>query len=53
MGKTILGIDIGYDNLKLALVKDGRVKKSATVPMPRSLLREEWNDCVSQSGYER
>lgn len=40
MGKTILGIDIGYDNLKLALVKDGRVKKSATVPMPRNLLRE-------------
>ncbi len=39
MAKTILGIDIGYDNLKLALVKDGRVKKHAIVPMPKNLLR--------------
>ena len=28
MGKSILGVDIGYNSLKLALVKDGRVKKA-------------------------
>ena len=40
MGKSILGVDIGYDSLKLALVKDGKVKKAATVPMPKSLVRD-------------
>ena len=40
MGKTILGVDIGYDSMKLALVKDGKVKKAVTVAMPKNLLRE-------------
>lgn len=40
MAKPILGIDIGYDNLKLALVKNGTVKKTVCVPMPKNLMRE-------------
>ena len=40
MGKSILGVDIGYNSLKLALVKDGRVKKAVTVAMPKNLLRQ-------------
>ena len=40
MAKTILGIDIGHDMLKLALVKGDVVKKTATIPMPVNLLRE-------------
>ena len=40
MAKTYLGIDIGNDMLKLALVKDGNVKKTASLPMPMNLLRE-------------
>ena len=40
MAKTYLGIDIGHDMLKLALVKGGAVKKTATAPMPLNLLRE-------------
>lgn len=40
MAKSIVGIDIGYDSLKLALCTNGRVKKSACVPMPQNLMRE-------------
>ena len=40
MAKTILGIDIGYDSLKLALVTGNRVKKTAVVPMPQKLVKE-------------
>ena len=40
MAKTILGVDIGHDQLKLALVKSGRVLKTASAPMPENLLRE-------------
>ena len=40
MAKTILGVDVGYDNLKLALVSGGIVKKAVTVPMPRNLIRD-------------
>ena len=40
MAKTILGIDIGYDNLKLALVSGGLVKKAVSVPMPRNMVRD-------------
>ena len=40
MAKTMVGVDIGYDSMKLALVSGGRVKKSAVVPMPQNLLRE-------------
>ena len=28
MAKTVLGIDVGYDSLKLALVKGRQVKKT-------------------------
>lgn len=39
MAKTILGVDIGHDQLKLALVKGDRVLKTATAQMPENLLR--------------
>ena len=39
MAKAVLGIDVGYDSLKLALVKGKQVKKTAIVPMPNSLVR--------------
>ena len=40
MAKTYLGIDIGHDIMKLALVKGGVVKKTASASMPVNLLRE-------------
>lgn len=40
MAKTILGIDIGTDSMKLALCQGGRVKKAVSVPMPVNLVRE-------------
>ena len=40
MKKTILGVDIGHDQLKLALVKGSHVLKTASVPMPENLLRD-------------
>lgn len=40
MAKSILGIDIGYDNMKLAVVSRGRVKKTVCLSMPKNLLRE-------------
>ena len=40
MAKTILGIDVGYDQLKLALVSGGEVLKTASAPMPSKLVRE-------------
>lgn len=40
MAKTILGIDMGYDSLKLALVSGGKVKKAVCVPMPNAMVRE-------------
>lgn len=40
MSKTILGVDIGSDSLKLALVSAGQVKKSAIVPIPKSLVKD-------------
>ena len=39
MAKAVLGIDVGYESLKLALVKGRQVKKTAVVPMPNSLIR--------------
>ena len=36
----ILGIDIGYDTLKLALVSGRQVKKTAIASMPRRLMRD-------------
>ena len=38
--KTLLGIDMGYDTLKLALCRSGTVRKVASAPMPQNLLRE-------------
>ena len=40
MAKTLLGIDVGTDSLKLALVTGRRVKKTAIVPMPVNLVKE-------------
>ena len=40
MAKTILGVDIGHDRLKLALVRGTHVLKTVKVPMPENLLRE-------------
>ena len=40
MAKTILGVDIGYDSLKLALVNGTQVRKTAIIPMPQHLVRE-------------
>ena len=40
MAKTILGVDIGSDSLKLALVTDGEVKKAVSVPVPNNLVKE-------------
>ena len=40
MAKTVLGIDIGHGQLKLALVRGERVLKTASAEMPENLLRE-------------
>ena len=40
MAKDLLGIDIGYDRMKLAWVSGGQVKKTVSVPMPEKLLKE-------------
>ena len=40
MAETILGVDFGYDSLKLALVHGKQVKKSAVVQMPKNLIKE-------------
>ena len=40
MAKSILGVDIGSDSLKLALVTGKQVKKVVAVPMPHSLVKE-------------
>ncbi len=40
MAKTILGVDIGHDQLKLALVKGKKVIKTASAEMPENLLKE-------------
>ena len=42
MAKTILGIDIGSNSLKLALCKGGAVKKTAAVQMPANLVKDGW-----------
>ncbi len=40
MAKRILGIDIGYDTVKLALVSGKQVKKTAIASMPKRLMRD-------------
>lgn len=38
--KQVLGIDIGYDQLKLALVNNGKIIKTAIAQMPEGLLKD-------------
>ena len=38
--KVLLGVDMGYDSLKLALCSGASVRKVAAAPMPKNLLRE-------------
>lgn len=38
--KTVLGIDIGHDRLKMALVSNGRVMKTAYADMPENLIQD-------------
>lgn len=40
MAKTILGVDIGHDQLKLAVVRGKQVVKTVSTPMPENLLRQ-------------
>ena len=40
MAGTILGIDIGYDSLKLALCRNGEIKKTAAAEMPDNLFQD-------------
>lgn len=40
MAKTILGIDIGYDSMKLALMSGKKLLKTLSVPMPKNLMRD-------------
>ena len=40
MAKTILGIDLGCDSLKLALCSGGKLKKHVSVSMPQNLIKE-------------
>ena len=38
--KVLVGIDMGYDTLKLALCRGSVIRKVASAPMPKNLLRE-------------
>lgn len=40
MVKKILGVDIGHDNLKMALVKGREVLETISVPMPQNMIRD-------------
>lgn len=40
MAKTILGVDIGSDSLKLALVSGGTIQNAVSIPIPNSLVKE-------------
>ena len=50
MGKTILGVDIGYDSLKLALCKNGKIKKAVAEPMPVNLMKDDRITSVEAMG---
>ena len=39
MAKTLLGIDIGTESLKLMLISGTQIKKTAIAPMPRNLVQ--------------
>lgn len=40
MAKSLIGIDIGYDTLKLVLLSGKRVRRAVVVPMPKNLIKE-------------
>lgn len=40
MAKTMLGIDIGHDNLRLVQMQGRKVLKAVSVPMPKHLVKE-------------
>lgn len=40
MAKKILGIDVGYDSVNLALCKNGELRAAATEPMPKGLMQD-------------
>ena len=40
MAKTILGIDVGREQLKMALVRKGHVLKTASASMPENLIKD-------------
>lgn len=40
MAKTYLGIDVGCDSLKMALVSNGQVRKAVAVEMPKNLVQQ-------------
>ncbi|MCR5469136.1 MAG: pilus assembly protein PilM [Lachnospiraceae bacterium] len=46
MGKRILGIDVGHDTLKLALVNGNKVEKTVAAPIPLNLIQD--NRVVSE-----
>ena len=50
MAKTILGVDIGSDNLKLVLMNKGHVKKYAMVPVPNALVKDYRSVSVETMG---
>ena len=39
MSNAVLGIDMGTDRLKLALIQDGQVKKALNISMPENMIR--------------
>ena len=40
MAKSILGVDVGSETLKLALVVGNQVRKAVAVPMPKNLVQD-------------
>ncbi len=40
MAKKILGIDVGYDSVNLALCKNGELRAAVTEPMPKGLMQD-------------
>lgn len=50
MAKKLLGIDIGYDRLKLVLMDGSRVAKTANAEMPEKLMRDGGVSSVEAMG---
>ncbi len=40
MAKAILGIDVGYDSVSLALCKNGELRRAVSEPMPKGLMQD-------------